>query len=50
MRQTPNAQRQVVNVVGSSTYGRYPKISSETTWNLYESDGFMVSFAGYKSQ
>ena len=48
MRQTPNAQRQVVNVVGSSTYGRYPKISSETTWNLYESDGWMVSFAGYK--
>ena len=48
MRQTPNAQRQLVNIVGSSTYGRYNKISSEITFNCFESDGWMVSFAGWK--
>lgn len=48
MRQTPGATRQSVNIVGSSTYGRYPKISSEVTYNLYESDSWLVSYSGWK--
>lgn len=38
-----------INVVGSSTFGRYPKISIEKTFNMFESDGFMVPYAGYKT-
>lgn len=37
-----------VNVVGSSTFGRYNKISAEKTYNMFESDGWFVNFAGYK--
>lgn len=48
MRQTPGATRQEANICGSSTYGRYPKISSEVTFNMYLSDNWMISFAGWK--
>jgi hypothetical protein len=37
-----------LNIVGSSIFGRYPKISTEKTLNLFESDGFMVPYAGYQ--
>lgn len=37
-----------LNLVGSSVFGRYPKISNEKTYNMFESDGFMVPYAGYK--
>lgn len=37
-----------LQVVGSSTFGRYPKISTEKTVNMFESDGFMVPYAGYQ--
>ena len=37
-----------VNVVGSSIFGRYPKISSEKTYNMFISDEWLVSFAGWK--
>ena len=37
-----------LNVVGSSTFGRYPKISIEKTYNMFMSDNFMVPYAGYK--
>jgi hypothetical protein len=36
-----------INIVGSSVFGRYPKISSEKTYNMFESDNFMVPYAGY---
>jgi len=36
-----------VNVVGSSIFGRYPKISIEKTYNMFMSDKFMVPYAGY---
>lgn len=37
-----------VNVVGSSTFGRYSKISSEQTYNMFISDDWLVDFPGYK--
>ncbi|CEG60965.1 hypothetical protein [Legionella micdadei] len=37
-----------LNIVGSSTFGRYPKISIEKTYNMFVSDSFMVPYAGYK--
>lgn len=48
LRQTPNARRQKVNVVGGSTFGRYNKISSAKTINMYISDGALVNTAGYE--
>jgi hypothetical protein len=37
-----------LNVVGSSIFGRYPKISIEKTYNMFISDKFMVPYAGYE--
>jgi hypothetical protein len=48
IRVTPNAEQIPLNLVGSSTFGRYPKISLEKTYNMFESDGWMVDFPGYK--
>ena len=36
-----------VNIVGSSIFGRYPKISIEKTYNMFMSDNFMVPYSGY---
>lgn len=36
-----------LNIVGSSIFGRYPKISIEKTYNMFMSDNFMVTYAGY---
>lgn len=43
-----NAQQVPVNVVGSSTFGRYPKISLEKTYNMFISDGWMINYAGFQ--
>jgi hypothetical protein len=37
-----------LNIVGSSTFGRYPTISIEKTYNMFISDNWMVPYAGYK--
>lgn len=37
-----------VNVVGSSTFGRYPKISLEKTYNMFISDDWMINYAGFQ--
>lgn len=37
-----------INIVGSSTFGRYPKISVEKSYNMFISDFFMVPYAGYQ--
>jgi hypothetical protein len=37
-----------VNVVGSSTFGRYPKISLEKTYNMFISDEWLVNYPGYQ--
>ncbi|AXH77668.1 MAG: stabilization protein [Caudoviricetes sp.] len=47
-RQTPNSQQIPAKIVGSSSFGRYHKISSSFTQNLFESDSWLVNFAGYK--
>jgi len=37
-----------VNIAGSSTFGRYPKISIEKTYNMFVSDNWLVPYAGYE--
>lgn len=37
-----------LSIAGSSTFGRYPKISSEKTYNMFLSDGWLINFAGYR--
>jgi len=38
-----------LNIAGSSTFGRYPKISLEKTYNMFISDGWLVDYAGYQT-
>lgn len=47
-RQTPNAEQIPVDIVGSSTFGRYPKISAAMTLNMFISDEWLINFSGYK--
>lgn len=45
-----NSGQQVpVNVVGSSIFGRYPKISLEKTYNMFISDEWSVNYAGFQN-
>lgn len=37
-----------LEIVGSSKFGRYAKINSERTTNLFISDGFLVDYPAYK--
>lgn len=37
-----------LEIVGSTKFGRYPKVSQEQTWNMIISDGWLVPFAGYQ--
>ena len=39
-----------LKLVGSSIFGRYPKICSERTYNMIISDNFMVPYPGYIKQ
>ena len=41
-------QQAPLGMVGSSKFGRYPKISVEQTWNMLISDNCLVPYAGYK--
>ena len=43
-----NTQPMPINIAGSSTFGRYPKISIEKTYNMFVSDNWLVPYAGYK--
>lgn len=47
----PQAKQGIVEIdldlVGSNTYGRYPKISQSQTYNMMISDGFLVDYAGF---
>ena len=45
---TPNSEQIPIQVVGSSTFGRYNKIASGLTYNLFISDDWLINFAGYK--
>ena len=48
INRTPNSQAIPLDVVGSSTFGRYPTISIQKSYNMFESDGWMIPYAGYK--
>ena len=37
-----------LDIVGSSVFGRYPKISIQKTYNMFMSDSFMIPYAGYQ--
>jgi hypothetical protein len=43
-----NSEAKPLNIVGSSTFGRYPKISIEKTYNMFMSDSWMVPYSGYE--
>src|SRR5271166_6040755 len=38
-----------LDIVGSTKFGRYPKISAEQTINMIISDDSLVPYAGYKA-
>ena len=44
----PNTKSLPLQLVCSTKFGRYPKISNEQTWNMFDSDNFMVTYAGHK--
>ena len=46
---SPRFSPQELNIVGSSVFGRYPKIGVEHTYNMFISDNFMVPYAGYQT-
>src|ERR1700761_1365086 len=46
--QFPQSISGQLDIVGGNGFGRYPKISSEQTFNMIVSDGALVDFAGYK--
>lgn len=48
MRETPQSSQVPIAVTGSSIFGRYPKISSERTYNLYLSDEWLINTSGYQ--
>jgi hypothetical protein len=37
-----------LDIVGSSSFGRYGKISTQKTYNLFISDNFLVPYSGYQ--
>lgn len=43
-------QKVPLQIVGSTKFGRTPKMSSEETYNMIISDGWFVPFGGYKAQ
>lgn len=48
INRAPTSEEKLLNICGSSTFGRYPKISIEKSYNIFLSDTFMVNYPGYK--
>lgn len=44
-----NFKQVPLRIAGSSTFGRYPKVSTERTINMFLSDDFLVDYAGYQT-
>lgn len=44
---SPNFTQVPLDIVGSTVFGRYPKISIEQTYNMIISDNFLVPYAGH---
>lgn len=49
IRRGQNYKQFPLNIVGSSVFGRYPKINIEKTFNMFISDDWLVPYAGYKA-
>jgi hypothetical protein len=49
INRSPRFKSFPLNISGSSTFGRYPKISIEKTYNMFVSDGWTIPYAGYMS-
>jgi hypothetical protein len=49
MRRAQHFQEIPLDIVGSTAFGRYNKISNAQTWNMIISDNWLVPYAGYKS-
>ena len=47
IRVTPKSEQIPINIVGSSSFGDWPKISLEKTYNMFESDGWLVPYPGW---
>jgi len=47
---TSNAKQIPINIVGSSTFGRYPKISTARTYNMFITDDWLANYAGFKKK
>lgn len=47
-RSSPTQQPLPLDIVGSSTYGRNPKINASRTFNMIIADDWLVDYAGYK--
>lgn len=45
---SPTFTNVALDIVGSTKFGRYPKISVEQTYNMIISDNFLVPFAGHE--
>lgn len=45
---SPDSKPIPLNICGSSTFGRYPKVSIEKTYNMFMSDNWLVDYAGYE--
>ena len=45
---SPSIRQLPLQIVGSSKFGRYQKISDEQTYNMIISDNFLVPYAGFK--
>lgn len=48
-RKQANLEEIDFDIVGSSTFGKYPTISNSKTYNMYVSDGWLVNYAGYEA-
>lgn len=46
----PNTKQIPLDMVGSTAFGRYSKISTEQTFNMFVSDGWNVPYAGYEKK
>ncbi len=49
MQWSETIQKLPLKMVGGNQFGRYPKISSEETFNMIISDDWLVNFAGYSA-
>lgn len=47
-RSAQTSQAVPLDITGSSTFGRWPKISSARTLNMFTADNFSINFAGYQ--